>query len=86
MINKNGKCINKYGICLNVLLHYGQYKKLVGLPIIIRKNDGLEKYDKLIGKTGYVVDFEYTNFDKPLIVRIDKKEYCFSSNEIESRK
>ena len=84
MINKKGKCTNKLGICLNVLLHYNKYKKLVGEQVEIIKNDGLSKYDDLIGKIGYVCDFEFENFEKPLIVHFPKikKEYCFGIDEL----
>lgn len=84
MINKKGKCTNKLAICLNVLLHYGNYKKLVGEQVEIIKNDGLPKYDDLIGKVGYVCDFEFVNFKKPLIVRFPKtkEKYCFGINEL----
>ena len=84
MMNKNGKCMNKLAICLNVLLHYDNYKKLVGRQVEIIKNDGLPKYDDLIGKIGYVYDFEFVNFKKPLIVHFPKtkEKYCFGINEL----
>lgn len=85
MINKNGKVIKKFGICLNVLLHYGKYRKIVGEQVKIVKNDGLEKYNKLVGQIGYVCDFEFENFKKPIIVHFPKlkNEYCFAINELE---
>lgn len=85
MINKNGKCIDKFGICLNVLLHYGKYRKLVGEQVKIIKNDGLEQYNMLIGEIGYVHSFEYENFKKPIIIHFPKtkKQYCFAINELE---
>ena len=85
MINKNGKCTNKYGICLNVLLHYGKYRKIVGEHVRIIKNDGLEKYNKLIGEVGYVYGFEFENFTNPIVIHFPKisKEYCFALNEFE---
>jgi hypothetical protein len=84
MINKNGKCINKFGICLNVLLHYGKYRKIVGEQVEIIKNNGLDKYNKLIGKIGFVKGFEYENFKKPIIIYFPKtkEQYCFAINEI----
>lgn len=84
MINKKSKCTNKLGICLNVLLHYNKYKKLVGEQVEIIKNDGLSKYNDLVGKVGYVCDFEFENFAKPLIVHFPKtkKEYCFGIDEL----
>ncbi len=84
MINKKGKCTNKLGICLNVLLHYNKYNKLVGRQVEIIKNDGLSKYDDLIGEIGYVCNFEFENFKKPLIVHFPKtkKEYCFGIDEL----
>lgn len=84
MINRNGKTINKLGICLNVLLHYGEYKKLLGYRVRIIKNDGSSQYNMLIGKIGYVYDFEFENFDKPIIVHFPKikKEYCFAIDEL----
>ena len=57
MINKNGKCVSKLGICLNVLLHYGKYKKLLGEQVKVIKNDGLPQYANLINEVGYVSDF-----------------------------
>lgn len=85
MINKNGKCIDKFGICLNVLLHYGKYRKLVGEQVKIIKNDGLEQYNMLIGEIGFVYGFEYENFDKPIIIHFPKikRQYCFALNELE---
>ena len=85
MINKNGKCINKYGICLNVLLHYDKDKKLLGKQVKISKNDSLEKYNILIGDIGYVYNFEYKNFEKPIIIYFpkDNRQLCFSINEFE---
>lgn len=85
MINKNGKCIDKFGICLNVLLHYGKYRKLVGEQVKIIKNDGLEQYNMLIGEIGLVYGFEYENFDKPIIIHFPKikRQYCFALNELE---
>ena len=87
MINKNGKCVSKFGICLNVLLHYGRYKKLLGEQVKVIKNDGLPQYANLINEVGYVSDFEYRNFEKPIIITFFKnnntKSYCFSLKEIE---
>lgn len=85
MINKNGKVFTRLGICLNVLLHYKKYKKLLGEQVKIIKNDGLAQYSKLIGEIGFVTDFEYVNFEKPIIVWFPKlkKEYCFAINELE---
>lgn len=85
MINKKGKCVNELGICLNVLLHYKKYKKLLGRQVKVIKNDGLEKYSKLVGKVGFVADFEYINFKKPIIVWFpnQEKEYCFGIDELE---
>lgn len=83
-MNKNGKTIKKLGICLNVLLHYGKYKKLLGYRVRIIKNNGLSQYNKLVGEIGYVYDFEFENFDKPIIVHFPKikKEYCFAIDEL----
>ena len=77
--------INKLRICLNVLLHYGKYKKIVGQPVKIIKNDGLTKYNNIVGKIGVVTDFEYANFNKPIVVYFvsKRKEYCFSIDELE---
>lgn len=85
MINKNGKAIKKLGICLNVLFHYGKYKKLLGCKVRIIKNDSLSQYNKLIGEIGYVCDFEFINFSKPIIVYFPKlkKAYCFAIDEFE---
>ena len=85
MINKNGKCTDKFGICLNVLLHYGKYRKLVGEQVKIIKNDGLEQYSILVGEIGYVYGFEYENFEKPIIIHFPKtkKQYCFALKELE---
>lgn len=85
MINKNGKAIKKLGICLNVLFHYGKYKKLLGYKVRIIKNDGLSQYSMLVGEIGYVCDFEFENFEKPIIVHFPKlkKEYCFTIDELE---
>ena len=82
MINKNGKCTNKFGICLNVLLHYGKYRKIVGYKVRIKE---ISDYPLLVGEIGYVYDFEYRNFDKPIIIYFPKtkKQYCFAINEIE---
>ena len=77
MINKNGKCVSKLGICLNVLLHYGKYKKLLGEQVKVIKNDGLPQYANLINEVGYVSDFEYRNFEKPIIITGTKKFECF---------
>lgn len=84
MINKNGKCTNKLGICLNVLLHYSNYKKLDCKMVEIIKNDGLPQYSKLIGELGYVCNFEFENFKKYLIVYFPKikKECCFATKEL----
>ena len=85
MINKNGKTTKKLEICLNVLLQYGKYKKLLGYNVRIIKNDGLSKYNKLIGEIGYVCNFEFENYEKPIIVHFPKlkKEYCFAIDELE---
>lgn len=85
MINKNGKCISKLGICLNILLHYGKYQKIVGKRVKIVKNEGLPKYNNIVGKIGVVTDFEYINFSKPIVVYFanKRKEYCFSFDELE---
>ena len=82
MINKNGKCTNKFGICLNVLLHYGKYRKIVGYKVRIKE---IADYPCLVGEIGYVYDFEYRNFSKPIIIHFPKtkKQYCFAINEIE---
>lgn len=79
---------SKLKICLNVLLHYSKYRKIVGEPVKIIKNDGLEKYNILIGQVGYVRDFQFQNLNKPIIVRFPKtkKEYCFSLDELEIRR
>ena len=84
MINRNATFTKKIKICLNVLLHYGEYKKLLGYRVRIIKNDGLSQYDMLVGEIGYVYDFEFENFDKPLIVHFPKtkKEYCFGIDEL----
>lgn len=74
----------KIKIILNVLLHYGKYRKIVGHKVRILKNNGLTYYDKFIGTEGYVLDFEFYRFDKPIIVRLnDKTEKCFALNEFE---
>ena len=82
MINKNGKCTNKFGICLNVLLHYGKYRKIVGYKVRIKE---IADYPLLVVEIGYVYDFEYCNFSKPIIIHFPKtkKQYCFAINEIE---
>ena len=59
MINRNATFIKKIKICLNVLLHYSKYKKLVGEQVKIIKNDGLPQYTNLIGEIGYVCDLEF---------------------------
>lgn len=84
MMNKKRKCTNKLGICLNVLLHYSKYEELVGEEVEIIKNNGLPIYDALIGEIGYVCNFEFQNFEKPLIVHFPKtkKEYCFGIDEL----
>lgn len=76
--------ISKLRICLNVLLHYSKYRKIVGEQVKVIKNDGLEQYNMLIDETGYVYSFEFENFEKPIIVHFPKtnKEYCFSLNEL----
>lgn len=76
---------SKFIICLNVLLHYGGYRKIVGEQVKILKNNGLEKYNELIGEIGYVWSFEFENFEKPIIVHFPKikKDYCFSIDELE---
>lgn len=73
----------KLKIILNVLLHYNKYEKLIGEQVKIIKNNGLKKYDKLIGEIGVVYDFEYVNFKKPFIIWFPtlNKKYCFSLNE-----
>lgn len=88
MINKKGKCTNELGICLNVLLHYKQYKRLDGRQVIIIKNDGLKKYNDFVGKVGIVTGFEYINFDKPIIVWFPKikQEFCFSFKELKENR
>lgn len=90
MINKNGKATSKLGICLNVLLHYGKYEKLLGEQVRIIKNDGLDQYNMLIGTTGFVTDFEYRNFSKPIIVTFwenkQQRELCFNAKELETIK
>lgn len=74
----------KIKLILNILLHYGKYQKILGHKIKIVKNDGLKKYDKYINTYGFVVDFEFYRFDKPVIIRLnDKTEKCFSFDEIE---
>lgn len=84
-IDKN---ITKTKICLNVMKNYDKYKKLLGEQVRIIKNDGLEKYDKFIGKIGIVTSFEFVNFEKPLIITFFKgdgnpQQYCFGFDEIE---
>lgn len=83
MIDKYSK--SKLKICLNVLLHYGKYRRIVGEQVKIVKNNGLEQYNMLIGEIGYVYSFEFENFKKPIIVHFPKtkKEYCFSIDELE---
>lgn len=87
MINKYGKVTGKLGIILNVLLHYGKYEKLLGSRVKIVRNNGKEKYNDYIGKTGIVSGFEYRNFSNPLIITFftnkTSKCLCFSFNEIE---
>ncbi len=77
----------KITICLNVILHYGKYRKMSGQNVKITKNNGYPKYDYLVGKIGYISGFDFKNLKKPFIVRfcINKKwhEYCFSRNEFE---
>lgn len=84
MINRNATFITKIKIFLNILLHYSKYKKLVGEQVEIIKNDGLQQYNNLIGEIGYVCNFEFENFEKPLIVHFPKtkKEYCFGIDEL----
>lgn len=84
MIDRNATFIRKIKICLNVLLHYNRYKKLVGEQVEIIKNDGLSQYNNLIGEIGYVRNFEFENFEKPLIVRFPKmgRDYCFGIDEL----
>lgn len=84
MIDKNTTFIKKAKICLNVLLHYGKYKKLVGEQVEIIKNDDLSQYSNLIGEVGYVCNFEFENFEKPLIVHFPKikRDYCFGIDEL----
>lgn len=86
MIDKYGK--SKLKICLNVLLHYSKYRKIVGEQVKIVKNYGLEQYSMLVGEIGYVCNFEFENFKKPIIVHFPKtkKEYCFSLYELEVRR
>ena len=81
-------CKSKLKICLNVLLHYSKYRKIVGEQVKIVKNDGLEQYSMLVGEIGYVCSFEFENFKKPIIVYFPKikKEYCFSLDELEVRR
>ncbi len=88
MINKNGKVFTRLGICLNVLLHYKKYKKLLGEQVTVVKNDGLDQYNNLIGEQGFVTDFEYVNFEKPIIVWFPKikKEYCFAIKELKENR
>lgn len=85
MINKRYVFKRKIRIYLNVLLHYSKYCKLVGNEVKIVKNNELEKYNQLIGEIGYVYDFEFENFEKPIKVCFpkNKKEYCFSIDELE---
>ncbi len=85
MINKNSKWIAKFKICLNVLLHYGIYRRIVGEQVRIIKNNGKEQYNMLIGEIGYVYGFEYENFEKPIIIHFPKtkRNYCFAINELE---
>lgn len=84
MIGKNATFIKKTKICLNVLLHYGKYKKLVGEQVEIIENDDLPQYSNLIGEVGYVYNFEFENFEKPLIVHFPKikRDYCFGIDEL----
>lgn len=74
----------KMKLILNILLHYEKYRKMVGYKVRIIKNDSLKRYDKYIDTIGYVLDFEFYNFDKPIIVKLnDKSEKCFAINELE---
>lgn len=74
----------KFKIILNVLLHYGKYRKMVGRSVRILKNNGLKQYDKYIGTIGYVLDFEFYRIEKPIIVRLnDGSEKLFAINELE---
>lgn len=85
MINKNNIFKRKIKICLNVLLHYSKYCELVGKQVEIIENNSLQQYSKLIGEIGYVYDFEFENFEKPIIIHFPKikREYCFSIEELE---
>lgn len=74
----------KFKIILNVLLHYGKYRKMVGRNVRILKNNGLIKYNKLIGETGHVIGFEFYRIEKPIIVKFNNnEELCFAPNELE---
>lgn len=74
----------KIKLILNILFHYGKYRKIVCYKVRILKNNGLAYYDKFVGTDGYVVGFEFFRFDKPIIVRLnDGTEKCFSFDEIE---
>lgn len=82
---RNGKIFERLGICLNVLLHYKKFIKIIGKEVKIIKNDGLEKYNKLIGEIGLVIDFEFVNFKNPIVIWFPKleREYCFAFDELE---
>lgn len=84
MINRNATFIRKIRICLNVLLHYSKYKELVGEQVEIIKNDGLPQYTNLIGEIGYVCNFEFENFQKPVMVHFPEmgRDYCFGIDEL----
>ena len=74
----------EYNLCTKKYT-YGKYKKLLGYRVRIIKNNGLSQYNKLVREIGYVYDFEFENFDKPIIVHFPKikKEYCFAIDELE---
>ena len=66
-------------------------KKILGERVKIIKNEGLEKYDKLIGNVGVVTSFEFVNVKKPLIITFFKgdgnpQQYCFGFDEIQELK
>ena len=73
----------KYGKAWNMLKNHDKFKP--GQRVKIIKNNGLEKYNNLVGEIGWYDELEIGNKEAPFQIFIPKiqKTLCFSEDELE---